>query len=698
MNKNQYRPVVLVAAACLSGCGGGGNDGPATSSSGSNDRYGNGNPTQLFVSGIPTPTPARVVLMFQVQAVDSTGHSDVWNGTVHVSTTDPAAIVNPSDITVSGGIGSGKITFETSGAQTITASAGSGGLQPWTYTTNVVVPPPLAIASGALPNAVVGQGYNPQVVLGCVASDSIGECLEFQPESFNFFALKSIGGVEDGTVSWTWSAQPQSTLPPGLNVQPPSACCGWAITGTPTKAGSYQVSLTASDSGSPSASATVAYTLTVAPAQPPVISSVPAPQGGTVNQGYSYNFAISGVAPVTVAETGALPAGLTLSPGGELSGTPSVAGSFPVSVTATDGLGQTTTMSFTVQVFQNGFTNSGALTTARVAHSATLMGNGRILVAGGLVTNDLPTDTSELYDTGAQTAAASVPEMIETRSNHTATLLCDLSHSDCSNALVLVAGGRTSDGGAELYDPVADTFAPITLPMSEPHFSGTATLLTNGQVLVAGGETAALEFFDPASRSFLAPLTMSAVRTRHTATLLASGKVLITGGYNQAAAFLEPGSVLSSAEIYDPVAGTIAAAGNMIEARASHSATLLQDGRVLLAGGYNNTGPLATAEIYDPTTGSFTAIGNLVTPRSGHTAVLLPSGLVLLAGGQYLGRMLPHAELFDPVKATFSNTGSLQVPRILHTMTAFGIAGQVQVMGGIKSPNSEPLQSTEVYQ
>jgi hypothetical protein len=180
--------------------------------------------------------------------------------------------------------------------------------------------------------------------------------------------------------------------------------------------------------------------------------------------------------------------------------------------------------------------------------------------------------------------------------------------------------------------------------------------------------------------------------------LLASGKVLITGGYNQAAAFLEPGSVLSSAEIYDPVAGTIAAAGNMIEARASHSATLLQDGRVLLAGGYNNTGPLATAEIYDPTTGSFTAIGNLVTPRSGHTAVLLPSGLVLLAGGQYLGRMLPHAELFDPVKATFSNTGSLQVPRILHTMTAFGIAGQVQVMGGIKSPNSEPLQSTEVYQ
>jgi hypothetical protein len=645
MNKNRYTRVALVAAACLSGCGGGGSDAPATSNSGSAERYGNGNPTQLFVSGIPTPTPARVVLMFQVQAVDSTGHSDVWNGTVHVSTTDPAATVNPSDITVTGGIGSGTITFETPGVQTITASTGSGGLQPWTYTTNVLAPPPLAIASGALPNAVVGQGYNPQVVLACVASDSIGECVEFQPESFNFFALKSIGGVQDGTVSWTWSAQPQSSLPPGLNVQPPSACCGWAITGTPTKAGTYQVSLTASDSGSPSASATVAYTLTVAPAQPPVISSVPAPQGGTVNQGYSYEF--------------------------------------------------------TVQVFQNGFTNSSTLTAARLGHSATLMGNGRILVVGGLVTSGLPTDTSELFDTGAQTAVALVPEMIQTRSNHTATLLCDLSHSDCSNALVLVAGGRTDNGGAELYDPVADTFAPTTMPMSAPHFSGTATLLTNGQVLVAGGETAALEFFDPASRSFLAPLAMSSVRTRHTATLLASGKVLITGGYNEAGvggSFLEPGPVLSSAEIYDPVAGTITAAGNMIEARASHSATLLQDGRVLLAGGYNSTGPLASSEIYDPTIGSFTATGNLVTPRAGHTAVLLPSGLVLLAGGQYLDRILPHAELFDPVSATFSNTGSLQVPRILHTMTGFGIADQVQVMGGINSPNSQPLQSTEVYQ
>jgi hypothetical protein len=236
------------------------------------------------------------------------------------------------------------------------------------------------------------------------------------------------------------------------------------------------------------------------------------------------------------------------------------------------------------------------------------------------------------------------------------------------------------------------------------HFSGTATLLQDGQVLIAGGESAGADRFDPTlgqppgSFVVLPMLTMSTQRTRHTATLLPSGKVLITGGYGQGVGYLAPGQILASTEIYDPITGTFAAAGSLVEARAGHTATLLPDGRVLLAGGYNSTGPLGSAELYDPSSGSFSLTGGMVTPRGGHTAVLLSTGMVLIAGGEYLNAILPHAELFDPASGTFSNTGSMQAPRILHSLTAFGAAGQAQAIGGMPAIGGAALQTTEVYQ
>ena len=131
-------------------------------------------------------------------------------------------------------------------------------------------------------------------------------------------------------------------------------------------------------------------------------------------------------------------------------------------------------------------------------------------------------------------------------------------------------------------------------------------------------------------------------RTRHTATLLPNGKVLVAGGNN--------GPALSSAELYDPATGTWTATGSLGTARDRHTATLLPNGKVLVAGGFNELdGFLSSAELYDPASGTWTATGSLGTARAYHTATLLPNGKVLVAGGNNeCGLVLSSAELYDP--------------------------------------------------
>ena len=295
------------------------------------------------------------------------------------------------------------------------------------------------------------------------------------------------------------------------------------------------------------------------------------------------------------------------------------------------------------------FATTGAMMTDRDSHTTTLLANGKLLVTGGGNVNAGPLSSAEVYDPSTSLFVAT-GSMATRRDFHTATLL--------ANRTVLVVGG--SDGhdvlpSAELYDATTGRFT-ATGSLSTARDCHTATLLRNGEVLVAGGFDGLMavktsERYDPTVRVFTPTGAMNANRECHTATLLTSGKVLLTGGGS--------GVGTVTAELYDPVAGTFEATGNMTAPRVNHTATLLADGAVLIVGGNAHSeqggeASLETAEVYDPGLGTFSATGSLITSRAWHAATLLPEGRVLIAGG-YTGvggvtlmTLLPSAEIYNP--------------------------------------------------
>jgi len=292
------------------------------------------------------------------------------------------------------------------------------------------------------------------------------------------------------------------------------------------------------------------------------------------------------------------------------------------------------------------FTKGTLMSVPRVFHTATLLQDGRVLVAGGDNRYTTTYDSAEIFDPSTN-AFTPTGKMVSARSWHTATLL--------SNGRVLLVGGfdgMNYTATAELFDPSSGTFT-ATGSMSVSRFGDTATLLKDGKVLVAGGETgsplastATAEIYDPANGTFTPTGSMNVARSEHTATLLGNGKVLVAGGVDAS------GTVTSTAELFDELTGVFTTTGNMVSARNSQTETLLTDGKVLLTGGFDaNKHDLSSAEWFDPSNGTFSFAGNMEIQRSGHTATLLKNGEVLITGGNNQDGVVPvrtlaTAELF----------------------------------------------------
>jgi hypothetical protein len=287
-----------------------------------------------------------------------------------------------------------------------------------------------------------------------------------------------------------------------------------------------------------------------------------------------------------------------------------------------------------------------SMKTTRSRHTATLLNDGKVLVTGGLDSNNQALASAELFDPATGMFTPTNGNMETPRFDHTATLLTD--------GTVLVAGGFDGNTGlatAEVFDPNSGMFTPTNGNMGTPRFDHTATLLdhgsalTNGKVLVTAGsklnrtQYATAELFDPHSGTFTPTNgNMETPRAFHTATLLNDGTVLVTGGLVTVGnrVYVD----LATAELFDPNSLMFTPTGSMSFARANHTATLLSDGTVLVTGG-------GTAELYDPAIRFFTRTGDMVSSRVDHTATLLKDGAVLVTGGDDgSGTPLATAELY----------------------------------------------------
>jgi hypothetical protein len=323
-----------------------------------------------------------------------------------------------------------------------------------------------------------------------------------------------------------------------------------------------------------------------------------------------------------------------------------------------------------------GFTRTGDMRSARSEHSATLLADGRVLIAGGDAGTALA--SAEIFD---PTTGAFYPTgaLITARRMHTATLLPD--------NRVLIVGGYGYNGAlasAELFDPATGTFSTAG-NLIAARSGHTAILLPTGQVLIIGGygthtypDVAPAELYDPILGTFSA----AAAYTGHGGCDFCAPSVLLPDG-----TILFPGQY--PAQLYDPARDVFRPIGMMISDQST--AAVLMNGQVLFAGGEGCCGRLAIAEVYRPADGTFVATTNMASRRAWHSLNLLPNGLVLAAGGETeacsgnfcsFAGTLASAELYDPSRSAFVVTGSMSAAREVHSATLLP-DGRILMAGGV---------------
>src|SRR2546421_633917 len=343
------------------------------------------------------------------------------------------------------------------------------------------------------------------------------------------------------------------------------------------------------------------------------------------------------------------------------------------------------------------WSKAGSLLQRRVGHTATLLPNGLVLVAGGANAQVEATWSSELFDPKIERwlPAAS---MNTARVRHAATLL--------SNGKVLVTGGQTGLdtypiddlSSAEIYDPAIGNWTRAA-SMHVPRAGHDAIRLLDGRVLIVGGfvrfpsgapppepELEPAEIYDPVRDTWALGGAGLPLRTQQAATLMPNGSVLVTGGQSN------DGEATREAELFDPVRNRWQpTTWPMATARYGHTSTLLPDGKVLLVGGYStepqtvggfvypNPQLLTTSETFDLRGNTGVRVGYSMIPRLEHTATLLRNGLVLVVGSAYASDA--DSQLFDPGNtADWVSTG-LRMDRYLHSATLLA-DGRVLIAGG----------------
>jgi hypothetical protein len=302
------------------------------------------------------------------------------------------------------------------------------------------------------------------------------------------------------------------------------------------------------------------------------------------------------------------------------------------------------------------------------AHTATLLDDGRVLIVGGCATDGCTTaevsPSAEFYVPGQGFTAG--PELGQPRQGHSATLLSD--------GRVLVVGGWAREGtepldSAEVYDPQTGRFSTIG-PLTTPRGASTATTLPDGRVLIIGGgdDREATEVFDPKSDTFTPAAPMPEGSGGGGAIALSDGRVLVVGDQDEARD-ARPGA------LYDPTADTWQLIGSLATPRSKFTLAPLPDGRVLILGGTpDDRQLLRSTEIYDPSTGQFESGPSMDTARYKFVTASVADGRIVVGGGTQLE--VYDSGQFRPIPGTVADT-----PRWVPTVTSLP-DGDVLVVGG----------------